>query len=545
MAAPSVPGPPSPPPNRSDVAGGPAASAHDASPLPPRSSSSASRTESASERALERDDDLEPQRARAGEHPFHAPQQLPRRTAWSPSRRIAPASQDDDERRLTDGTEATGDGRSPAPVARLAAGASADADAARPATDDWRPLVPLVGFTVASKLFLYGNFRFIYSVASFLQTDWQLTASEMGAVLSAEEFAGAVSNLFMASVDRANPRWLCFALQLVSGLATGLAVVVPGTPSLAVLMLSRAAFGFAFNIAVVFWQTCVLENMASLSLRDRITSVIELPWSTCVIVLVPALSAAYMASGWRVPFAVLSLAIVALAPLNLALLPRARAPRESKASAVAGLRWRSGALAFNLSALSWGLATNFVFAGFSLSLSGEGLTEAQAGDVGLLFGVAEFVGALGAACFSGYAASLEVAALALAGTLLAYGLLRRVSVELAVLGVWLTLLPTEFGVLQRFSRAALFGEPHDASVLLGHVSMFLYVGRAVGAVLAPSVPTANGGDLVFAAALTALAAALSAISNRLKRGAEEAASRVAVSSVGDVDAADGSALTRA
>jgi len=88
--------------------------------------------------------------------------------------------------------------------------------------------------------------------------------------------------------------------------------------------------------------------------------------------------------------------------------------------------------------------------------------------------VAEFVGALGAACFSGYAASLEVAALALAGTLLAYG-----------------------------------------------------------------------GDLVFAAALTALAAALSALSNRLKRGAEEAASRAAVSSVGDVDAADGSALTRA
>ena len=413
---------------------------------------------------------------------------------------------------------------------------AAPAGAQHQRAEPWRHLVPVVLFVVVCKTVLYGNFRLVYGVSSYLEKDWGLSDTEMGLVLSMGDLTSAVSSFFMACFDRIpSPRALCVALQLACGVSSGYIAVMPATPSLGALLASRGLFGFFLNVLVVTLQTNVLEGISSLTLRDKVTSAIEVPWSTSVIVAVPLMAVAYSRGGWRLPFMVLAGLMVFLAPAYVVFLSSKRAPQKRGADPTAGFRWKGGALLFQLSGFCWGMSTNLVFTQFALALRSFNLDEAEAGSVGLVLGLSEFLGAFASGWFSGNEQSLEISSLVFVFALAVYGVLRTVSVELAIVGMFLTLVPTEIGILQRFSRAALFGSKPDASVLLATLMQFMYAGRAVGAVVAPAVPLAFGADLFLVAGLAGAAAAFAWGAKRVR-----AASRVSSGSEdSDVELAEG------
>jgi len=394
--------------------------------------------------------------------------------------------------------------------------------------------VPLVMF-VSGKLWTYGGLRFLYPMSEFLAKDWGLSSTQMSAVLAMGEFVPA--GLFSSAGDVIGPYRLAVSSFLLTVIASFGMLLPPSFPS---LLVFRFMFGFGLFLFMVGAQTAA-TNEAPPAMRDCVTGTLEITFSLSGLILVPILSVVYQNGGWRAPFGVLAAMITLHLPYLVYMtffkrkgsvvdveadennhqkdeeeprgigdidepkegttksagnepsgvgedspsepLPEEKGQREGLR---VGLRWNTGALAFNLSGFCLTIAINLLVTELGLLLhSYFGLSEAETGTASLAMSLAEFSGTLVTIIYpsSGFMA-MEITGVLMFGAMLLYSYIGTLTLPISLGGLVFVAILGEFGTVQRFSRAPLFASPEDASAMLGMHVQFQVLGRTIGAAIA-------------------------------------------------------------
>lgn len=383
---------------------------------------------------------------------------------------------------------------------------------------------------VSCKLWTYAGIRFLYPMSQFLANDWNLSSTQMSAVLAIGEFVPA--GLFSSCGDIIGPRKLA-VFSFLSLCLSSFGMLLP--PSFSGLLVFRFCYGFGLFLFMVAAQTSATSQVPPM-MRDCVTGILEMPYSMSALILVPILSAAYEAGGWRVPFIILATMIALHLPYLIYLAYcksasaisvnddagiGAEATTEIKGSHTqgdeenedqsaeppsmtifeeaqqqelpkqrvglrAGIRWQTGAFAFNISGLCLCAAINLMATEFGFLLhSFFGLSEGDAGTAALVMGLAEFSGVmLATANLATGSIVMEVAGVLLLVFTMCYSYLGTVSLPISLTGLFFVFMLGEFGTVQRLSRAPLFASVEDASAMLGMHVQFQVVGRTIGAAIA-------------------------------------------------------------
>jgi MFS family permease len=397
-------------------------------------------------------------------------------------------------------------------------------------------------FAATSKFISYGALRVTYALSSFLVGDWKITESQFGIILSITELAGALSGSVMGWIsiycDATTVMIMTLLLQgLMLVISTALGTGIDVTTFFILMILTRAIFGFCFDIYMITMQT-VLTLDLTLEERDRVVAIIELPWALSALIAVPLLSLLYGATNWRIMYLILGGLLVLFAATipfifrpswitqfkrtttttnNITTTPSSSSRKRNSSfhqqqqqqqqryqlQPSASFRRLNNndttnttspkqcpgfqsfqTLLFNISGFFWAMAANLIYTSFSMGIKRSGLNESQGGALSIFLGLGELIGAVIGGLYT-QDSSLEVIAILEIVSIAFFFWARQISLELAVFSVTLFFVFSETGIIQRFSRAPLFGEETDSAALLGNHIQFQFVGRAVGAAIAP------------------------------------------------------------
>jgi predicted MFS family arabinose efflux permease len=353
----------------------------------------------------------------------------------------------------------------------------------RPAAGLPRLAIVLVAL---SKTVCYGNLRALYPLQAYLCSSWGISLEDMSWVLFVSEFAALPSVVFGPLSDLWGPRTFVVPSLLVMAISTA-CLLAP--PMLASILVARAAFGCGLAVWNVTAQNALMD-MCPPHCREAVVGILETSWAVSVLTLVPLFSMVLSAVSWQAAFGALTLLqFICVSVVFAALrgLPRASQPLASVV-AQAGLRcafvFHSGAAMYNASGFLFALAHNTVLSEFSILLKTQyHLGEADAGYTGLVIGAAELLGAVLCTWLGHVPHMLQLSSFAFVLGLVLYGLgsLSLATLLVALFGVY---VPGELHIILRIAKASCFAAPPDATSMLAMHIQFLFVGRALGPVVA-------------------------------------------------------------
>jgi len=271
----------------------------------------------------------------------------------------------------------------------------------------------------------------------------------------------------------------------------------------------RFAFGFCLSIFDVMAQNCLLE-ISPEPYRELVTGILESSWSLSVLTVVPLLGF-IVSISWRQAFYLLAILTFLLCIFVFFVLKRIPArPQislESQEGLKCGFRWYSGALAFNLSGFFFALAHNTVLSEFSILIAEYyNLSVEDAGFTQFVLGIAELIGAMLVMVTGHLPDIFLLSSLGFCVGILLYGMLGGMYLEGALFGLFCVYVPGENGIILRLSRASTYVAPADANSMLAVHSQFLFLGRALGAILAVPLYKLGHYECVFITFLLSLLA---------------------------------------
>jgi predicted MFS family arabinose efflux permease len=368
-------------------------------------------------------------------------------------------------------------------------------------------------FTVLVKILMYGSSRLIYPFVVFLAADWGLSTTQMGVVLAAGEW-GAVPAGFIASLgDQLGNRKVGLVFFAVF-LASSLAMLLP--PTLTGLVVTRVCLHLSAVVYVIVNQSTLVASVGQDG-AGWITGLTETSWALSILTMIPLLSLAYTAWGWRALFGLPCLVIALLFPEVWWDYPADVPPAASAASGAAsakhaGLLARSwhalsrsryvralclaGPLIFNLSSMVFNVGQNILFLGFaSWAAEVHGLDPEQMGGLSFGVGACELAGSLAVLFWSdrvGVYRAVYWGAAASALSIALFAGVAAVSFHAGLALGCLTFVASEVVIVCQIAVVERFVSSDLRTSLLGINFQCHFLGRGIGALLAEPVWRAGG-----------------------------------------------------
>jgi predicted MFS family arabinose efflux permease len=368
-------------------------------------------------------------------------------------------------------------------------------------------------FTVLVKILMYGSSRLIYPFVSFLAADWGLSTAQMGVVLAAGEW-GAVPAGFIASLgDQLGNRKVGLVFYAVF-LASSLAMLLP--PTLVGLAATRVFLHLSAVVYVIVNQSTLVASVGQDG-AGWITGLTETSWALSILTMIPLLSLAYTAWGWRALFGLPCLVIALLFtevwwdyPADAPAVPSApSAAASAKEAGVLAQSWRSlsrsrymralclaGPLIFNLSSMVFNVGQNILFLGFAIwAAEVHGLDPEQMGGLSFGVGVCELAGSLAVLVWSdriGLYRAVYWGAAVSAFSIALFAGVASVSFHGGLALGCLTFIASEVVIVCQIAVVERFVSSDLRTSLLGINFQCHFLGRGIGALLAEPVWRAGG-----------------------------------------------------
>lgn len=373
-----------------------------------------------------------------------------------------------------------------------------------------------VWMTIPEKVLLYGNIRMLYTWAPILATDWGLSREQMSAVLTAGELAAIVAGFVTPAADKLGNRVMGIAAW-VFAVACAALILLP--PTFASILCIRVSASFAATVYLVCAQSSIINGLQGEDNRGLVTGLSETSWSISILCLIPLLSLFFDQFGWRATF---GLFLALLCPFLAEIVfyfPEDKRIRRRVSDDDLDIDKRSSpwwkslyrtkymvvlrnptALIFNLSSMFFNIAHNATFVCFTFwAVDEHDVDVEQMALVSFVIGAAELIGAalvMFAGDRFGMFNCIYVALGLYTSFTVLFFYLSKMSLYAGLAGISLLYVPGEFVIVAQIAMVEQFVGADYRSTLLGINFQMHFVGRAIGAAIAPAMYAAGGLQLL-------------------------------------------------